>query len=334
MCLSAGLMNQSRWNQWALPALMEELYRPYFGTAHVSVQARDGNGASQPITGAVVVVTYGTRSVHVTRKKTAADGSIRFGGWAGKASPVPHEVRVSMEGYEDAIASVQIVGRSSVNLTITMNVSSSAGSARKPVIDQVLKADDEELAHREEAADSGHLPAGIGECVKIPEPIVISERPKVLFYEDFLSHEICDWMIATADPLMQPSDVTGGGADERGARRSHAHSFSSLEQRAAPIREIKKRINNVTGLHTSLYEDLQVQRYRAPSVSRKRIDNNPDGKPEFYIPHLDTGSQEVQELPGGRRQATMVLFLSDVEEGGETFFSFVKNIIEPPKSEP
>ena len=137
-----------------------------------------------------------------------------------------------------------------VNLTITMNVSSSAGSARKPVIDQVLKADDEELAHREEAADSGHRPAGIGECVKIPEPIVISERPKVLFYEDFLSHEICDWMIATADPLMQPSDVTGGGADERGTRRSHAHSFSSLEQRAAPIREIKKRINNVTGLHT------------------------------------------------------------------------------------
>ena len=42
---------------------------------------------------AVVAVTYGTRSVHVTRKKIAADESVRFGGgWAGKDNPIPHEV--------------------------------------------------------------------------------------------------------------------------------------------------------------------------------------------------------------------------------------------------
>ena len=160
--------------------------------------------------------------------------------------------------------------------------------------------------------------------VDMSEPLLLSDRPKVLYFENFLSPEMCDWMVATAEPQMLPSGVEGGGADERGARRSHAHSFSALEQQLAPLREVKERIHNATGIHPEKYEDLQVQRYRAPSVSRSRDDKNKDGKPEFYIPHLDTGSQEAAQQ-SGRRQATIIMFLSDVDEGGETFFSFAKN---------
>jgi hypothetical protein len=97
-----------------------------------------------------------------------------------------------------------------------------------------------------------------------------------------------------------------------------------LEQRDPHIQQVKARIQNATGIHPELYEDLQVQRYRGPSVERARNDHNNGKRPEFYIPHLDTAAMEAAQQ-GGRRQATVILFLSDVAEGGETFFSFARN---------
>ena len=58
------------------------------------------------------------------------------------------------------------------------------------------------------------------------------------------------------------------------------------------------------------FEGLQVQKYEA-------VQNSSNGQPQFYRPHLDSISGPE------KRTATFIYFLSDVEEGGETFFPLV-----------
>ena len=54
----------------------------------------------------------------------------------------------------------------------------------------------------------------------------------------------------------------------------------------------------------------KVQKYES-------VENSSNQQPQFYRPHLDSiGGQS-------RRVATFVYFLSDVEEGGETFFPLI-----------
>ena len=66
----------------------------------------------------------------------------------------------------------------------------------------------------------------------------------------------------------------------------------------------------MTFLPLEHFEGLQVQKYEA-------LENSSNSHPQYYRPHLDS--------IGGtsRRVATFVYFLTDVEEGGETFFPLV-----------
>ena len=70
---------------WLLDStLFAELVWPWLGEATGTITGADDG---LPIVGALVVVTYGG-ATPVTRQVTAADGTVSFGGWSGKAKPV------------------------------------------------------------------------------------------------------------------------------------------------------------------------------------------------------------------------------------------------------
>ncbi|KAI5418763.1 hypothetical protein KIW84_043113 [Lathyrus oleraceus] len=75
------------------------------------------------------------------------------------------------------------------------------------------------------------------------------------------------------------------------------------------VEKIEKRIADFTFIPVENGEDLNVLHYE---VGQK------------YVPHLDYFRDEYNIRNGGNRIATMLMYLSDVEEGGETVFPYAK----------
>ncbi|KAM0000094.1 putative procollagen-proline 4-dioxygenase [Helianthus debilis subsp. tardiflorus] len=142
---------------------------------------------------------------------------------------------------------------------------------------------------------------------------VISWEPRAVVYHNFLSQEECDHLINTAKPHMKKSTVvdseTGQSKDSR--VRTSSGTFLTRGQDET-VRAIEKRISEFTFLPVEHGEGLQVLHYE---VGQK------------YDSHYDYFLDEYNTRNGGQRMATVLMYLSDVEEGGETVFPSAKGNI-------
>ncbi|KAG6501519.1 hypothetical protein ZIOFF_041400 [Zingiber officinale] len=127
---------------------------------------------------------------------------------------------------------------------------------------------------------------------------------------DFKSQKECEYLIELAKPHMQKStvvdSVTGRSKDSR--VRTSAGMFLRRGQDKI-IRTIEKRIANFSFIPMEHGEGLQVLHYE---VGQK------------YEPHFDYFMDDFNTKNGGQRIATLLMYLSDVEEGGETVFPSAK----------
>ena len=78
-----------------------------------------------------------------------------------------------------------------------------------------------------------------------------------------------------------------------------------LRAQDAVVAAIEARIAAHTHIPASHGEGIQVLHY-APG--------------ELYEPHFDSFHEEFNQRNGGQRIATLLMYLTDVEEGGETVF--------------
>ncbi|MFS8010333.1 putative procollagen-proline 4-dioxygenase [Helianthus anomalus] len=134
-----------------------------------------------------------------------------------------------------------------------------------------------------------------------------------MFPFSWQSQEECDHLINTAKPHMKKSTVvdseTGQSKDSR--VRTSSGTFLSRGQDET-VRAIEKRISEFTFLPVEHGEGLQVLHYE---VGQK------------YDSHYDYFLDEYNTRNGGQRMATVLMYLSDVEEGGETVFPSAKGNI-------
>ncbi|GLU04625.1 hypothetical protein SLE2022_217630 [Rubroshorea leprosula] len=142
---------------------------------------------------------------------------------------------------------------------------------------------------------------------------VISWEPRAFIYHNFLSKEECEYLISLARPHMVKSTVvdseTGRSKDSR--VRTSSGMFLRRGQDKI-IRDIEKRIADFTFIPIEHGEGLQVLHYE---IGQK------------YDAHFDYFLDEFNTKNGGQRMATMLMYLSDVEEGGETVFPTAKGNI-------
>ena len=89
----------------------------------------------------------------------------------------------------------------------------------------------------------------------------------------------------------------------------------------AVIERIEKRIEKVTKIPVSHGEGLQVLRYRGTQEYKPHFD--------FFEPKNPEESRKIEVA--GNRVGTLILYLSDVEQGGGTYFPQVKLSIHPKK---
>ncbi|KAG8375980.1 hypothetical protein BUALT_Bualt09G0015500 [Buddleja alternifolia] len=138
--------------------------------------------------------------------------------------------------------------------------------------------------------------------------LVLSWKLQIAILKHVGSPEECDYLRATAKPRLQVSTVvdakTGKGIASK--VRTSSGMFLSAEERKYPmIQEIEKRISVYSQVPVENGERIQVLRYE---------------KNQFYRPHHDYFSDTFNVKFGGQRVATMLIYLSDNVEGGETYF--------------
>ncbi|GJY29076.1 probable prolyl 4-hydroxylase 10 [Tanacetum coccineum] len=127
------------------------------------------------------------------------------------------------------------------------------------------------------------------------------------------SQEECEYLINLAKPHMVKSTVVDSDTGKSTDSRVRTSSGTFLARgRDKTIRTIEKRIADFTFLPVEHGEGLQILHYE---VGQK------------YEPHYDYFQDEFNTKNGGQRMATVLMYLSDVEEGGETVFPSAKGNI-------
>ncbi|KAK1305191.1 hypothetical protein QJS10_CPB11g02052 [Acorus calamus] len=135
---------------------------------------------------------------------------------------------------------------------------------------------------------------------------VLSWEPRAFIYHNLLSEEECKYLIELAKPHMEKSTVVDSKTGQSKDSRVRTSSGMFLKRgRDKVIRTIEKRIADFTFIPVEHGEGLQVLHYE---VGQK------------YEPHFDYFLDEYNTKNGGQRMATVLMYLSDVEEGGETIF--------------
>uniref|UniRef100_A0A7N0R9X5 procollagen-proline 4-dioxygenase n=1 Tax=Kalanchoe fedtschenkoi TaxID=63787 RepID=A0A7N0R9X5_KALFE len=142
---------------------------------------------------------------------------------------------------------------------------------------------------------------------------VLSWEPRAFLYHNFLSKEECEYLIKLAKPHMAKSTVVDSATGKSKDSRVRTSSGMFLKRgRDKIIRGIEQRIADFTFIPVEHGEGLQVLHYE---VGQK------------YEPHYDYFLDEFNTKNGGQRMATVLMYLSDVEEGGETVFPDAKGNI-------
>lgn len=152
---------------------------------------------------------------------------------------------------------------------------------------------------------------GFGEHGKdkwIGEVVELSWQPRAFLFKKFLTDEECEHIINKAKPSMTKSSVvdnqTGKSMDST-VRTSTGTFFARGQDEV--LASVEKRIAQVSHIPEENGEGMQVLHY----VNGQK-----------YEPHHDYFHDTVnpQKSNGGQRVATMLMYLTTVEEGGETVF--------------
>lgn len=150
----------------------------------------------------------------------------------------------------------------------------------------------------------------------LPGLSVLSASPAVFFISDFLTEEESDDLIEQSrTSLVRSSVVSDDGycefIDKRTSSSWGLDKCNWLQDKVSAL--IKQPVANL--------EPIQVTRYQ---------------EGELYADHLDAGDAYTKSgrrfgVHGGQRIATVLVYLNDVSEGGETCFGCIPLKVKPQK---
>jgi prolyl 4-hydroxylase len=145
--------------------------------------------------------------------------------------------------------------------------------------------------------------------------------PRIFLLHGFLSAEACQMIIDKANPLLKRSGVVGpeDGKSTIIESRTSTSCFIPRNEYDDLIREIDRRASEFTMLPVENGEALQVVRYQPGQEYKPHHD---------YFDPSNKGREERLKR-GGQRLATLLFYLNDVEEGGETIFPKADIAISP-----
>jgi len=147
--------------------------------------------------------------------------------------------------------------------------------------------------------------------------------PWVITFDTFFSPAEADALIRGGEMVGFDRSTDQGAVNEVGERekkvsttRTSSNAWCIRECEALPeVKAVTKRIEDVTGIERDHYESFQILEYEMN---------------QFYRMHHDSSDGKKLQ-PAGPRILTFFLYLSDVEEGGETHFNELDISVKPKK---
>jgi prolyl 4-hydroxylase len=138
-----------------------------------------------------------------------------------------------------------------------------------------------------------------------------------VLYQDFITKEEAEYILNESSNNFQDSEVIGKGLDIS-IRKSKTCWLSKYDD---IIQNIIKRVCNIVNYSFENSEDLQVVKYNSGG---------------YYHEHYDSCCEESEECTdffkrGGNRVVTMIIYLNDNFEGGETTFVNLNKDFKPSK---
>lgn len=153
-----------------------------------------------------------------------------------------------------------------------------------------------------------------------PHMVQISTRPRVFLVEDVVTAAEAKAIIATARPHLERSRTGGAPSKKEGSVsdvRTSLGMFMVTQPQIALVVPIAERVSKLTGIPVDHFEAMQVLRYEAG---------------QQYHPHPDYFDGELLasvQGHGGNRIATIIMYLNEVEVGGETNFPLANITVKP-----
>jgi hypothetical protein len=141
---------------------------------------------------------------------------------------------------------------------------------------------------------------------------VVHQHPRVSVAENFLSSQMCDWLVQRAKPKIGRARVfdanEGNGKIDR-TRNNSATDFNIAETDLV-LALIRARIASVTGLAPQGMEHPQVLHYSVGQQFAPHFD--------FLDPATPAYAQNIASA--GQRVATFLIYLNDDFDAAETSF--------------
>ena len=137
------------------------------------------------------------------------------------------------------------------------------------------------------------------------------EQPVIALIADVLSDEECERLIEIGRDRVQQSSVVDpdSGSEITISERNSEGAFVNGSTDAL-VATIDRRIAEMVGQPLENGEDLHILRYGVGGEYRPHYD---------YFPEEQAGSKHHMQR-GGQRVATVILYLNEVEQGGDTTF--------------
>lgn len=138
------------------------------------------------------------------------------------------------------------------------------------------------------------------------------EEPLIVILGNVLSDEECNALIRMAQDRLQRSKI-GAAREIHDLRTSNSMFFQPGENDM--IERIEKRISQIMNIPVEHGEGIQVLNYKQGQEYKAHFD--------FFNPTNKIGTNP--------RISTLVMYLNDVEQGGETYFPKLNFSVSPQK---
>jgi prolyl 4-hydroxylase len=135
--------------------------------------------------------------------------------------------------------------------------------------------------------------------------------PRVVLFDDLLSHDECDELVRQASIKLERSTVVNaqtGAYDVHPDRTSSGTHFQRGETDL--VRRIEQRISELVGSPVDHGEPIQVLHYTPGTEYKPHFD---------YFDPAHEGNDKMLAM-GGQRISTLIMYLNDVPAGGSTVF--------------
>lgn len=144
--------------------------------------------------------------------------------------------------------------------------------------------------------------------IRMDEVVVeaLSWKPRIFHLHNFLTAAECDKLISLGRPQLEKSTVVDISTGQGMLSQVRTSSGTFLTDNQDPVLDtIRKRISHVVLLPEENQEAMSILRYEPG---------------QYYRPHEDFFADQFNKDRGGQRTATVLMYLTEPEDGGETIF--------------